>query len=575
MKLHRFQIDAVRRTLALLRDGRAVLLVAPTGAGKTVMAGAIARRYRRVLYVSHRIEHINQAKATMGRHVQAMTIQAAISYGPRRVDLLIVDEAHRSAANTYRALIEKYSKTCRLGLTATPLRTDGQGLKDAFDEMVEAAKVCELVPQYLVPYRAFEAPAVALEELQRLKKHCGDYRVGDLNQLINTPRLVGDVVREYLKHGLGRKAIVFAVGVSHSQNIASELVKAGVRAEHLDGKTPPSKRAATLARLSAGDIDVLCNVNLFTEGWDCPAVSCVVMARPTESMTLYLQAVGRGMRVFPGKSDLLILDHAGNIQRHGAPDKDRDWRLESREEQKRRLAEIAELERLFSLGYESLTDYELEQARIRAERYSAKQVYDLIRHEIGVVGAHSFLSSRGVSPVSTNGPLSSYLKSEVDHAINEFRLSVSTQEAVTITGITRTSLKKSLENFQIYPIQRKGTQGSDCRYLRSEIEDFARTCKAACDFDECAKILNVSRPYAAMILSKSGINKLPIGRGMYQKAAVIELAKQRKNKACPQCGSLTDRGPNGVRRFCSAECLNKFQNTLRRERWHARKKSKV
>jgi len=366
-KLFCHQGEAVERVLRVLSSNNPTVLVAPTGAGKTVMAAAIAGHFGRVLWVAHRIELINQAEAEVANNVQVMSILSALRRGPKRIDLLIIDEAHRGMASTYRALIDKYRNVPILGLTATPQRTDGQGLCDIFSEIVQCSNVKELVESgYLVPYRAFEAPDEALRQIEKVRKRRGDFEQSAVSRVMCQPRLVGDVVFEYKRHALGRKAIVFAVGVRHSRLLRNAFLAAGIRAAHLDGKATPQFRADRLADLRDGRIDVLCNVNLFTEGWDCPPASCVIMARPTLSLTLYLQCVGRGMRVCEGKDNLVILDHAGNISRHGYPDDERYWQLESERQRQKREAEVTELDRLLSLGFDSI-EAELEEKRRQSE----------------------------------------------------------------------------------------------------------------------------------------------------------------------------------------------------------------
>ncbi len=412
--LRDYQSRSVLNVLEKLRDRKATVLVAPTGAGKTAIAREVATHFSAPLLVAHRIEIVEQAKA-LG--LNALTIQRAMKRGPSDVDLLIIDEAHRATADTYQALIRKYRGAALLGLTATPQRTDGKGLCDTFSEMVDSVTIKELVEQgHLVPYRAFGPKIESLKKLQRIKRRGGDYATSELSALMDRPRLVSDVVHEYKKHAMGRPAVVFAVSVKHSRNLERAFLKNGIRAIHLDGRATESKRESALAMLAAGEIDVLCNVNLFTEGWDCPAVSCVVMARPTESLTLYLQSIGRGMRPHPGKSDLIILDHAGNIDKHGEPDAPRAWSLESEKERAKREAEVSELERLYALGFSSIEE-ELEEKRRSTElSYHSSEVRKMlgIQHK----GMADFLRRRGVFPVPDfRGTSVRYHKSDIDKII--------------------------------------------------------------------------------------------------------------------------------------------------------------
>lgn len=145
---------------------------------------------------------------------------------------------------------------------------------------------------------------------------------------MNVPKLVGDVVEQWLKRGEGRPTVVFASGVAHSLHLRDSFRAAGVLAEHIDGETPTAERDATLTQLADGTVNVVCNAMVLTEGWDCPAVSCIVLARPTRKLGLFRQMVGRGLRPHPGKTDCLIIDHSGAVHAHGFPDDDIEWTLE-------------------------------------------------------------------------------------------------------------------------------------------------------------------------------------------------------------------------------------------------------
>lgn len=537
--LHQFQQAIIPEVLRSLRPDNPTLLVAPTGAGKTVMAAEIALHFNTVLWVAHRIELIDQATAENGFNVQVMSVLAALRHGPPKIDLLIIDEAHRGMAKTYRNLIQKYKDCCVLGLTATALRTDGQGLIDVFDEIVQCSSVKELVAsRHLVPYLAFEAPDEALQVLDSMKRNRGDYDQGKLSALMSAPRLVGNVVREYQRHCIGRKAIVFAVSLKHSRMLAAAFIESGIRAAHLDGTASPAMRRSRLADLKEGRIEVLCNVNLFTEGWDCPPVSCVIMARPTRSLTLYLQSVGRGMRTDPGKSDLIILDHAGNISRHGYPDEDRVWTLESEAQRIKREAEIVELDRIYSLGFDSLEQYELEQRRVMDNTYpSTDKVFDRFREKAENGAFSAYLRLHGISPVvpKSGKRMARYRKSDIDKLTSLLDSSYSASDVCRVLGVNPFGLMVLCHAEQIQPCFGRG---SATRYSKLVIDNLLVRMIAFREGSlsprECITLLQVRPKKLALILRRNGITgSLPPGPRSfksirYPKAQVQRLAEKLK-----------------------------------------------
>jgi superfamily II DNA or RNA helicase len=227
---------------------------------------------------------------------------------PPPADLVVVDEAHHVLAQSYKRILEIYPRAIVLGLTATPCRGDGRGLGNAFDVLIEAASVGDLVEQkYLVPTVVY---APVRPDLTGIQVKRGDYVEEQLAARMNTAQLVGDIVEHWHRLAGPRRTVVFATGVGHSRHIRDEFRRAGVLAEHLDGSTPTDERDRILAQLAAGQIDVVTNAMVLTEGWDSPSVSCLVLARPTKSLGLYRQMVGRVLRPAPGKTDALILDHA-------------------------------------------------------------------------------------------------------------------------------------------------------------------------------------------------------------------------------------------------------------------------
>jgi DNA repair protein RadD len=240
-------------------------------------------------------------------------------------DLIIIDEAHHVAAQTWRKIIEAYPGARVLGMTATPCRGDGRGLGNFFDTIVEGPQVAELQRLgFLVPVLYF---APSEPDLKGVKTTQGDYQINQLAERMNRDDLVGDVVTQWHRHAERRKTLVFAVDVAHSVHLRDEFLKSGVRGEHVDGGTPKAERDAILARLASGETEVVTNCMVLTEGFDLPAISCISLARPTKQLGLYRQMAGRGLRTAPGKSSLILLDHSGAVYRHGLLEDSIEWTL--------------------------------------------------------------------------------------------------------------------------------------------------------------------------------------------------------------------------------------------------------
>lgn len=345
-------IDGVR---ALLAAGRkSVLMVCPTGGGKTLMFSAIAagavRKGRRVLVLAHRKELIDQgykklrasgldeshlgtilagdARRRPHASVQVASIQTLTGRAKPPADIVIIDEAHHACAASYRKIIEAYPAATILGVSATPCRADGRGLGDVFGDLVPVATFRELADDgFLVAPRVFTSRHPL--DLSKLKTTGGDYNLEQLAAAVNTRELVGDVVEHWQRIAEGRTTVVFAADVAHSKALVARFVEAGVAAEHLDGTTPKDEREAILARLESGETTVVSNMGVLTEGFDLPRCKCVVLARPTKSLSLFLQMAGRGLRPWEGVSAIL-LDHAGCVLAHGFPQDDREWSLEGK-----------------------------------------------------------------------------------------------------------------------------------------------------------------------------------------------------------------------------------------------------
>lgn len=340
-------LDAGRA--AMKRKVKNIVLQGPTGMGKTALMAAMfstasGKGYTCAFGV-HRAELIRQAASTFERvgirygivsphhpmdlsaKVQICSIDTWRNRVPRlpKFDFIAWDECHHVAAATWAKLHDAYPDAYHVGLTATPQRLDGRGLRDWFDEMVTGPSVRELIDEgWLSPYRYFDA---------------GDQQ--------DEKKLFGDIVRNYLQIAVGKRAIYFCRTVQHSAETAEAFRQRGVPAAHVDANTPDGERLLAMQKFERGEILVLCNAALFAEGVDVPGVEVVGLARKSESLTWYLQACGRGLRPVYAKDmpvstaeerraaiaagpkpHCIILDHAGLRGLHGAPDLDRQWTLD-------------------------------------------------------------------------------------------------------------------------------------------------------------------------------------------------------------------------------------------------------
>jgi superfamily II DNA or RNA helicase len=369
-ELRPYQHDVVAELERNRESGkRRIIIVAPTASGKTVIAAAIIRQaisvYNRILFIAHRDELLTQARDKLARFgtapgiikagrdkdarpqslVQIAGIQTLHARAIRaksmqlpEADIIFVDEAHHIRARTYQTIVEQYPNAIIIGLTATPCRGDGRGLGNVFESMVECPQIGQLIELgFLVRPKIFAPPSPDLRGVEVAST--GDYVLSQLSERVNTDPLVGDIVEHWLKHAQHRRTVGFAVDIAHSAHVVEELKKSGVRAEHLDGNTPQAERDAILDRLRIGETEFVSNCQVLTEGFDLPDIGCIVLARPTKSLGLFRQMIGRGLRPAPDKTDVIILDHSGGVHRHGRPDDHIEWTLET---DKRAVNEIHE-----------------------------------------------------------------------------------------------------------------------------------------------------------------------------------------------------------------------------------------
>lgn len=346
-QLRPYQMDAMHQLRSGIRDGHlAQLLMAPTGSGKTTIASAIkqgaAGKGKRSMFIVDSLELVDQAAGRFladgldvgviqGNHpmtnyrrpIQVATIQTLRNRWPEMAEatkphLVVIDEAHVLHQMHETIIAECKAKGIPvIGLSATPFR---QGLGKVFDRLVVSVTASELMELGFLCRARCYAPYIP--DLTGVKTSGnGDWADDALAEIMGDSKLVGDVVENWLKLAEGRQTIVFGSNVAHSRALADAFARCGIRSAHIDGyERDPEARTATINAFRRGDIQVLCNVAVLTKGFDAPETSCVVLARPTKSLMLHIQMLGRGLRPAPGKDNCIIIDHAGNCIRNGLPD---------------------------------------------------------------------------------------------------------------------------------------------------------------------------------------------------------------------------------------------------------------
>ena len=379
--LRPYQTDAVNGVRAAYSSGkRAPLLVLPTGGGKTTIFSHVttsaAAKGRIVYLLCHRAELVKQIAGTLARFgchhtvvapgpiirqcqveqfkthgrsfvkTGATVIVASVQTLVKRLgtdiptpDIIVVDEAHHlTVDSTWGRIVSAFPTAKLLPVTATPCRMDGKGLgigAGGFaDDIVMGPTMRELIEAgYLSPYRIF-APPNALD-LTGVRTRAGDYAKDQLAIAIDKPSITGDAVEHYRRLAAGKRAVAFCVSVAHAQHVAGEFMAAGIAAEFLDGTMDALERDRIIKRFEAGETLVLTSCDIVSEGFDLPAIEVAILLRPTQSLSLYIQQVGRALRTFPGKLEAIILDHVGAVVTHGLPDEEREWSLDGVKKGKR------------------------------------------------------------------------------------------------------------------------------------------------------------------------------------------------------------------------------------------------
>ena len=345
--LRDYQIDICSRVSEAFEHHRSVMVQMPTGTGKTVVLAELVKRLKmkneglKILIVAHRRELVGQIKATIkrmkmdSRNITVETIQTI----SRRIDaldfipsLVVIDEAHHALAKTYKMMWDAWPDARFLGLTATPCRLNGKGFTDLFDVLVQSWDIPTFIKEkWLSTYDfvSIKSDGVTQRLIDSLQKRGadGDYQNKEMDMLLNKRPSIERLYQSFEEYGKDRKGIVYAINISHAKKIMELYQEHGIKAVAIDSKTPAAERQADIEAFKNGDIQVLVNVDIFSEGFDCPDVEFVQLARPTLSLAKYLQMVGRGLRVAKGKKNCVIIDNVGLYRVFGLPSQVWNWNV--------------------------------------------------------------------------------------------------------------------------------------------------------------------------------------------------------------------------------------------------------
>jgi len=363
MNLRPYQQDAIDDVkLAFMNRNRRVLLVAPTGAGKTVMFSYIAKhaalKGNRIAILAHREELLDQISRTLTQFgvdhgfiaarrpvdptklVQVCGVHTLKNRAARiawKSDLIVCDEAHHATAGSWAQILNAYPDARVLGVTATPERLDGAGLGNVFNVMVRGPEIADLIAGgFLSPVKYYCPKTVNTDGM---KLRMGDYRHADVDKRVNNSKVTGEAVEWYRKLCDGAPAVAFCASIAHSEHVAETFRAAGYRWTSLDSTMTSEARRVAVVGLGNGSLHGISSCDIISEGFDLPIVSTAILLRPTASLGLYLQQVGRVLRVSPGKTHATIIDHVGNcgstrsgkwVEKHGFAEDVREWSLEGR-----------------------------------------------------------------------------------------------------------------------------------------------------------------------------------------------------------------------------------------------------
>lgn len=330
--LRDYQQAVYDKTVDAFRHGyKRPLVVLPCGGGKSYLFAEMAKNtHGEVLILTHRRELLSQHNdllSNLGINARvSMVLTEANRLGQyQRPALIITDEAHLSRSQSWMRVLDYYN-TYTVGFTATPVRLDGKPLGDMYDTLIEGVSVKWLIDNHrLAPFEYYAPTAV---ETDGLRVQGGDYVIRDMEQLMSNRAIYSDVLKSWQRIAEGDKTIAYCVSVKHAKETADMFCNAGYSARMICGGTPEKEREAIMQQFRNGDIQILCNVGIISEGVSIDDVACCLLLRPTESHALYWQQAMRSMRYQPGKV-AKIIDCVGNYTRNPLPDADVTWSLDS------------------------------------------------------------------------------------------------------------------------------------------------------------------------------------------------------------------------------------------------------
>ena len=362
--LRPYQQKAKQQIFAAWDECDNIMFQMPTGTGKTRLFSSIIRSIKnwgvlqsldvKILIVAHRIELIDQISENLERYkvshgiiaggvqrnlnhsVQVASIQTITHHSNLdlaeglNVDFIIIDEAHHSVANSYKKLWKYYPDAKKLGVTATPWRMNNRGFQDIFDKLILSDPIANFIEQgWLAPYNYYSINnnSSIQRDINSITEFDieGDYKISALEKHIDTSGIRAQLLSSYLKFAKGKKGIIYSISRKHSDHICEEFKKAGINIVRIDSLTPKDERKIYVQRFKQGLIDIIVNVDIFSEGFDCPDIEFIQLARPTKSLVKYLQQVGRGLRPTKDKTRCIILDNVGLHFTFGLPNAERDW----------------------------------------------------------------------------------------------------------------------------------------------------------------------------------------------------------------------------------------------------------